>query len=130
MELMTNWFFHCQGLSFFHDDLRVAMAFMILFIWAFSPETQKNESFPKMNNSDDFHAPHCLLKHANVLLLLIQTLFMHIHVSFIPSLLPKNLRVFSRGTSKNGKIGFQGASGIITGGGGKNKHLRMRQTWG
>lgn len=47
------------------------MAFTILFIWAFSPETQGNESFLKMNNSDDFQAIHYLLNHVNFFIVII-----------------------------------------------------------
>lgn len=38
MELMTNQFFYQQGLLLSHNDLRVAMAFMSLFIQAVCPE--------------------------------------------------------------------------------------------
>lgn len=102
---------------------------MILFLWASSTETQENESFSELNNADDFQAPHCLLKNVNFFLLLMKILSMYIHASYIPSLPLKNLTVSSRGISKNGKIGFQSASGIITVARGKSVRLRMRQIW-
>lgn len=105
------------------------MAFMILFIWASSPETQSNASLPKLNNAGDFQAPHCLLKNVNFFLLLIKIISMYVNVSFIPSLTLKNLTFSSCGISKNGEISFQSTSGIITGAGGKSMHLRMRRIW-
>lgn len=90
---------------------------MILFIWAPCPETQGNESFLKMNNTDDFQAPQCLLKHFKVFIVGNNDTFL-VHPCFIYSLplesLTNNLFLYMV-LPRVRKSGFQSAYGIITG---------------